>query len=113
MKRLMRKGGMPDAIICGNDRVAAALMTTLASFGKRVPEDVLVAGFDDVNFAHLVSPGLTTMHQPCAEIGATAYRTLLARVEDPNLPPRAISLTAPLVIRASTSPQTARHSAET
>ena len=105
VKRLLKKGGMPDAIVCGNDRVAAALMATLAALGKRVPEDVLVAGFDDVNFARLVSPGLTTMHQPCTEIGATAYRTLLARVEEPNLPSRSISLTAPLVIRASTSPQ--------
>ena len=104
VKRLLRKGGMPDAVICGNDRVAAALITTLAALGKRVPDDVLLAGFDDVNFARLVSPGLTTMHQPCAEIGATAYRTLLARVEDPDLPPRAVSLTAPLVVRASTVP---------
>ena len=102
VRRLLRKGDMPDAIICGNDRVAAALMTTLVALGKRVPEDIRVAGFDDVNFARLVSPGLTTMHQPCAEIGATAYRTLLARVENPGLPPRSICLTAPLVVRAST-----------
>ena len=102
VKRMMRRGDAPDAIVCGNDRVAAALMATLASIGKRVPDDVLVAGFDDVNFAGLVSPGLTTMHQPCAEIGSTAYRTLLARVETPSLPPRTISLTAPLVVRAST-----------
>ena len=102
VKRMMRRGDVPDAIVCGNDRVAAALMSMLASIGKRVPDDVLVAGFDDVNFASLVSPRLTTMHQPCTEIGATAYHTLLARVENPSLPPRTISLTAPLVIRAST-----------
>jgi len=102
VKRMMRRGDAPDAIVCGNDRVAAALMTTLASIGKRVPGDVMVAGFDDVNFARIVSPGLTTMHQPCAEIGAAAYQMLLARVENTGLPPRSICLTAPLVIRAST-----------
>lgn len=102
VKRMMRKGDAPDAIVCGNDRVAAALMATLASIGKRVPDDVRVAGFDDVNFASLVSPRLTTMHQACAEIGATAYHTLLARVENPSLPSRTISLTSPLVVRAST-----------
>lgn len=102
VKRMMRRGDAPDAVVCGNDRVAAALMATLASIGKRVPDDVLVAGFDDVNFASLVSPRLTTMHQSCAEIGSTAYRTLLARVEDPSLPPRTVSLTSPLVVRAST-----------
>lgn len=103
LKRLLRKMKV-DAIVCGNDRVAAALMATLAALGKKVPEDVQVAGFDDVNFARLVSPGLTTMHLPCAEIGATAYRTLLARVERPDLPPRTISLAEPLVVRASTAP---------
>ena len=102
VKRMMRRGDAPDAIVCGNDRVAAALMATLASIGKRVPGDVMVAGFDDVNFARIVSPGLTTMHQPCAEIGATAYHMLLARVENSDLPPRSICLTAPLVVRAST-----------
>ena len=102
VKRMMRRSDAPDAIVCGNDRVAAALMATLASIGKRVPDDVLVAGFDDVNFAGLVSPGLTTMHQPCAEIGAAAYHMLLARVANSGLPPRSICLTAPLVVRAST-----------
>ena len=102
VKRLLHKNEMPDAIICGNDRVAAALMTTLASLGKRVPDDVMIAGFDDVNFARIVSPGLTTMRQPCAEIGATAYHTLLARVENPDLLPRSICLTASLVVRDST-----------
>ena len=80
---------------------AAKHLYTLEDY-YALPDDVRVAGFDDVNFASLVSPRLTTMHQPCTEIGATAYRTLLARVENPSLPPRTISLTAPLVIRAST-----------
>ena len=55
-----------------------------------------------MNFARFVSPGLTTMHQPCTEIGRAAYETLLARVRDPDSPPRTISFSAPLVIRAST-----------
>ena len=101
VKRLLRNAA-PDAVICGNDRVAASLMSALASLGKKVPDDVRVAGFDDVNFARIVSPSLTTMHQQCDEIGATAYRTLLARVERPDLPPRTVSLSSPLVIRDST-----------
>ncbi len=101
VRALVRKH-RPDAIICGNDRVAADMLTSLGALGKRVPQDVLLAGFDDVNFARFVSPGLTTMHQPCTEIGRAAYETLLARVRDPNSPPRTISFSAPLVIRAST-----------
>ena len=93
----------PDAIICGNDRVAANMLASLSAVGKRVPQDVLLAGFDDVDFARFVSPGLTTMHQPCTEIGRTAYETLLARVKAPQSSPRTISLFAPLVVRASTN----------
>lgn len=69
---------------------------------QRRRKDVLLAGFDDVNFAQFVSPGLTTMHQPRTEIGRAAYETLLARVRDPDSPPRTISFSAPLVVRAST-----------
>lgn len=101
VKGLMRSV-RADAAVCGNDRVAASLMATLAKLGVKVPHDMRVAGFDDVNFARLVSPGLTTMHQSCAEIGATAYRTLLARVENPESPPRTVNLAAPLVVREST-----------
>jgi len=93
----------PDAIVCGNDRVAADMLASLNAIGKRVPQDVLLAGFDDVNFARFVSPGLTTMHQPCTEIGKAAYETLLARVKAPQSSPRTISLFAPLVVRASTT----------
>lgn len=101
VRALVRKH-RPDAIICGNDRVAADMLASLGALGKRVPQDVLLAGFDDVNFARFVSPGLTTMHQPCTEIGRAAYDTLLARVRDPDSPPRTISFSAPLVVRAST-----------
>ncbi len=92
----------PDGIICGNDRVAVELFASLSAIGKRVPQDLLLAGFDDVNFARLLSPGLTTMHLPCAEIGHAAYETLLARVREPHLSPRTVIFSAPLVVRAST-----------
>ena len=91
----------PDAIVCGNDRVAACLMATLASLGRRVPQDVLLAGFDDVDFARFVS--LTTIHQPCADIGRAAYELLLARVRDPAAVPRSVAFAAPLVVRESTA----------
>ena len=100
--RRLLKVNRPDAIVCGNDRVAAALMATLERLGRRVPEDLLLAGFDDVNFARLLLPGLTTAHLPCTEIGEAAYRMLLARAENPGLPPRTVSLVSPLVVRAST-----------
>ena len=92
-----------DAFVCGNDKVAARLHQTLAALGVRVPDDVLLAGFDDIQIASAMTPQLTTMRQPCAEIAATAFRTLLERVAHPGLPPRDIFLNATLVPRESTA----------
>lgn len=92
----------PDAFVCGNDRYAALVMGTLKTFGKRVPEDYLLAGFDDVNYAHLTSPSLTSAHQPCEKIGQLAFETLLNRVKNPNSPLQTISLEARIMLRRST-----------
>ena len=105
VRRLFRKGVAPDALICGNDRTAARLLQTLTGIGKRVPQDTMLAGFDDVSCAQLLSPPLTTMRQPCEAIAAVAVRTLLERIYDPTLPPREINLEATLVVRKSTKGQ--------
>ena len=103
VRRMLRKA-RPDAVIACNDRVAASLLATLNGIGEvRVPQDLQLAGFDDVNYARLVSPRLTTMHAPCAEIGRMAFETLLARAKRPDAEPRNISLTASLVVGGSTS----------
>lgn len=91
----------PDAFICANDATAARLMVTLGALGLRVPDDVRLASFDDVQYAKLLSPPLTATHQPCRELGAVAVQTLLQRIREPNTPPREILLHAPLVVRRS------------
>lgn len=91
----------PDAIACYNDRQAALLVKTLVALGKRVPEDIMVAGFDDVNFAMLCSPALTTAHQPCDELAELAFELLESRQKNPSAPPREVFLSAPLVVRDS------------
>lgn len=98
----MLKRDHPDAIVCYNDRQAALLLQTLAKLGKRVPEDIQVAGFDDVQCARLTIPQLTTMRQPCEAIGNTIVKMLIERIKDPSLSVRAILLNATLVVRAST-----------
>ena len=92
----------PDAIVCGNDTAAAYLKHTLDKLGKRVPEDIMLAGFDDVQHATIMSPQLTTIHQPCDDIATSVFRALQERIADPTLPPREIFLPAPLVTREST-----------
>ena len=92
----------PDAVVCAWDTLAAHLGGTLASLGRTVGGDILLAGFDDVQHATIMTPPLTTIHQPCAEIGETAYRVLLDRIAHPELPPCELTLSAPLVVRGST-----------
>ena len=92
----------PDAIACYNDRQAVVLMKTLAELGVGVPDDILVAGFDDVNFARLATPLLTTVRQPCDELAALAFGMLQERIRDPGRSVRETFLNAPLVVRDST-----------
>jgi GntR family transcriptional regulator, arabinose operon transcriptional repressor len=91
----------PDGIVCANDFTAAHLMKTLTELGVNVPGKVRLAGIDDVKYASLLSVPLTTLHQPCADIGAIAISTMLERLRYPKLPARDILLDFRLVIRDS------------
>jgi DNA-binding LacI/PurR family transcriptional regulator len=93
----------PDAIVCSNDIAALKLSKTLAGLNVRIPQDVKLAGFDDVIEAGRMNPPLTSIRQPCFELATTAFRTLLQRMKNPELPPRQILLDTSLVIRESTA----------
>ena len=99
--RALTAGSRPDAFVCANDHTAAMLLRGLQQNKIRVPEDIRVVGFDDVKFATLVSPPLTTIYQPCRELALTAFRAMLDRQADPSLPPRQITVAPRLVIRDS------------
>jgi GntR family transcriptional regulator of arabinose operon len=99
--RALLKATRPEAIICANDISAARLMQSLNALGLRVPDDVGVVGFDDVKYAHLLGVPLTTMRQPCRELGTVAVNALLERIAQPDLPPRTILLEPTLVVRSS------------
>jgi GntR family transcriptional regulator of arabinose operon len=100
MMRLLERDS-PDAVVCASDRTAAVLMHTLRALGRRVPADIRIAGVDDVDYAALLPVPLTTLRQPCREIGMAAVRAMLDRVAQPGLPPREILLHGPLVVRES------------
>ena len=101
LRRHLRQG-RPDAFICGSDTMAGYFRQTLARAGLSVPEDVLLAGFNDLQVARLLSPPLTTVHQPCDEVAETAFRFLVERMSGARITPRRCLLSAPLVVRAST-----------
>jgi DNA-binding LacI/PurR family transcriptional regulator len=90
-----------DAFLCANDHTAAKLMRTLMSLELRVPEDIRIAGIDDVRYAGLLPVPLTTFHQPCLDIGAAAIAAMRERVGNPELPARSILLNGYLVVRES------------
>lgn len=90
-----------DAFICANDSTAAVLLRSLETAGVKVPRDVRVVGFDDAKHATLVSPMLTTIHQPWRDIALVALRVMLERIADPALPARSIALAPRLVVRES------------
>ena len=90
-----------DGLVCANDWTAAQAMRTLLGWGMRIPEDVRIAGFDDVRYAELLPVALTTMQQPCLDIGAAAIATMLDRISNPHLAPRSVLLNGRLVVRKS------------
>jgi LacI family transcriptional regulator len=76
-------------------------MRSLEASGVKVPRDARVVGFDDAKYATLVSPPLTTIHQPSRDIAVIAFRAMLERIAEPMLPARSFALTPRLVVRES------------
>lgn len=93
----------PDGYLCANDNTAAFLLQTLQSLGIEVPRQAKVAGIDDVRYASLLSVPLTTIHQPCHEIGRAARSMMLERIASPAMPARDLLLDCALVVRQSTA----------
>ena len=92
----------PRVVVCANDRTAALLIQTLGRLGRRVPQDVAVAGFDDVVYSRLLPVALTTVAQPFAQIAEAAVTRLLQRIEQPAMPATELLLAAQLIVRDST-----------
>src|SRR3954470_22217919 len=94
----------PTAVLAFNDDVAIGAIQAARARGLRVPEDLSVVGFDDVEHAVIVTPTLTTVRQPLAEMGRTAV-SLLSRLLDGNsLETLHVELATRLVVRESTAP---------
>ncbi len=97
---------LPDAVICANDLIAIGVVQCFRTRGVRVPEQVAVTGFDDVGFAAVCEPALTTIHQPVQQIGERAVDLLLARLDGGNALLEHVLLPPKLVVRASTVSRT-------
>jgi DNA-binding LacI/PurR family transcriptional regulator len=91
-----------DAIFAANDSTALGALETISGRGLRVPEDVALAGFDDLEFAVQLDPPLTTVRQGVRQQGEEAVSNLFQLIEDPTGSPRRVLLPTELVIRQST-----------
>jgi DNA-binding LacI/PurR family transcriptional regulator len=93
------------ALFAFNDISAIGAIRALREAGRRVPEDVSVVGFDDIQSAAFQNPGLTTVRQPLREMGVIAAETLLRRINAPAKTPypKAITVEPELIVRQSTA----------
>jgi len=94
----------PTALVTANNQMTLGALLEIRDLGLRIPEDVSVVGFDDAEWASLVSPPLTTLAQPTYELGVRAMRLLLKRIEDPDGDMERLLLEPELVVRKSTAP---------
>ena len=95
------EAGVTD-LICSNDETAALTMRSLDRLGIDIPGQFRIAGFDDIKYSRLARVPLTTIHQPCKEIAAVALRTMIERIENPDLVTRLILIESTLCARTST-----------
>jgi LacI family transcriptional regulator len=108
--KLLNSGeAMPDAIICSDDLIALGLSGRLAERGVRVPDDVLITGFDDIEYASLNTPSLTTLRQPLRQIAEEAVRLLRENIDNADRARTSLALRGELIVRRSTTRDEAVH----
>ena len=104
MRRAWEDGLRPTGVLAMSDAMAIGVLRAARELGLRVPEDVSVVGFDDIDISQHTNPPLTTVHQPIRQKGETAVRLLLSVVERRDPAPEQIRLETRLIIRGSTGP---------
>jgi DNA-binding LacI/PurR family transcriptional regulator len=99
--RLLRMLPRPTAIFACNDLMAMGVLLAARELGVRCPEDLSIVGFDDLDFAEFTAPALTSVHQSGYQLGTTAARLLLERIDGSQQSPQKIELPSELKIRHS------------
>jgi len=104
-RKLLETAELFTALIAFNDVSAIGAISALREAGRRVPEDVSVVGFDDIQSAAFQNPALTTVRQPLRQMGVIAAETLLRRINAPakSRYPKSITVEPELIVRASTA----------
>jgi len=102
MKDLLLRKTLPTAVFAATDVLAIGAMHAIKDAGLRIPDDIAIAGYDDISAAFMVDPPLTTVRVDREQIGKAAIIELMKQIEDPEKPSRVVTISNELVIRAST-----------
>ncbi len=94
----------PSAVVCFNDKVAAGVLAAATARGLRVPADLSVTGFDDIDISRATSPRLTTVRQPLQEMGRIAVTMLIRQLDGHAHEALSMELETRLIVRDSTGP---------
>lgn len=108
--KLLKHKNRPTAIFAVNDHLARNVYQAASKLGLRIPEDISVVGFSDLDFASELEPPLTTIHQRPAEMGSKAADLVLARLDEATGSKKgfdAVEVAGDLIVRASTAPPSA------
>ncbi|MBK0096695.1 ribose operon transcriptional repressor RbsR [Erwinia sp. S63] len=101
MNQLLTLELLPEAVFTSNDAMAVGVYHALFQAGLRVPQDIAVMGYDNIELARYLTPPLSTIHQPKDELGELAIDTLIHRMSDPDACQQTLVLTPELVERGS------------
>ncbi|WP_203913456.1 LacI family DNA-binding transcriptional regulator, partial [Rhizocola hellebori] len=100
---LLRHARPPSAVVCGNDLQALGIYEAARQAGLRIPHDLSVIGFDDVEYARWCGPPLTTVRQPLTDMGATAAAMVVALAAGDQPAETRVELATTLIVRESTA----------
>lgn len=103
MQTLLSLSQIPQAVFCCNDAMAVGAYQAIYQQGLRVPDDISVMGYDDIDLATYMTPPLSTIHQPKDELGKLAVNQLLYRMENSDAENTILVLTPKLIERGSVS----------
>ena len=101
MQTLLSHKQRPQAVFTGNDAMAVGAYQALYQSGLRIPQDMAVVGYDDIELARYMTPPLTTIRQPKDELGELAIDVLIHRIAQPGQKQQRMQLTPELVVRGS------------
>ena len=103
-REILAAGDLPTAVVVANDMMALGAMQQFRAAGLTIPQDVSIVGFDDIAFAALSDPPLTTVCSPGEVIGRKAIEALMATIQHPSQKGGETRVTTYLVTRGSTAP---------